>query len=300
MKSKSKQNILLAVAAILPSVGFAADAAAASANTVSYTVLGLGIAAIIGAIWAILNLFNSIMQVEKIKLLKQYSPEKLEEAGVHVVKKSWLEILYEKATKAVPVEKEEDVMLDHDYDGIHELDNSLPPWWLALFYFTIALAPVYLWFNHWSEDSVSSAQAYEIEVEEAEEKVSQYLATKADLVDEENVVALTSAGDLNVGSSIYNANCVACHGAAGEGGVGPNLTDDYWIHGGGIKNVFKVVTYGVPEKGMISWKTQLRASDIQKVASYILTMQGTNPPNGKAPQGEKWIPQEEAETPSDS
>jgi cytochrome c oxidase cbb3-type subunit 3 len=84
------------------------------------------------------------------------------------------------------------------------------------------------------------------------------------------------------------ANCAACHGQKGEGVVGPNLTDAYWIHGGGIKNVFKTIKYGVPAKGMIAWETQLSPSQIQKVASYVLTLQGTNPPNGKAPEGEIW------------
>ena len=79
-----------------------------------------------------------------------------------------------------------------------------------------------------------------------------------------------------------------CHGQKGEGLVGPNFADEYWIHGGGIKNVFKVIKYGVPDKGMIAWQAQLKPADMQKVGSYILTLQGTNPPNPKAPQGTIW------------
>jgi cytochrome c oxidase cbb3-type subunit 3 len=91
---------------------------------------------------------------------------------------------------------------------------------------------------------------------------------------------------------VYLNSCAACHGQAGEGNVGPNLTDAYWLHGGGIKNVFKTVKYGVPEKGMIAWEKQLSPAQIAQVSSYILSMQGTNPPNAKAPQGELWTDEE--------
>ena len=90
------------------------------------------------------------------------------------------------------------------------------------------------------------------------------------------------------GELIFKSFCAACHGQKGEGTVGPNFTDEYWIHGGGIQNVFKTIKYGVPDKGMIAWAAQLKPADMQKVASYILTLKGTNPPNPKAPQGEIW------------
>ena len=103
------------------------------------------------------------------------------------------------------------------------------------------------------------------------------------------MVAVTDPGELDLGKTLYNTHCVACHGLQGEGGVGPNFADEYWIHGGGIKNVFRIIKYGVVEKGMIPWQNQLRATDMQKIASYILTFQGTNPPNGKEPQGEIYV-----------
>ena len=108
------------------------------------------------------------------------------------------------------------------------------------------------------------------------------------------MVALASESDLASGKKIYTMHCVACHGTLGEGGVGPNFADEYWIHGGSIKDLFKVIKYGVPEKGMISWQTQLRPREMQEVSSYILQFQGTNPPNAKAPQGEKYVPKEAA------
>jgi cytochrome c oxidase cbb3-type subunit 3 len=108
-------------------------------------------------------------------------------------------------------------------------------------------------------------------------------------VNESNVEMLIDESELALGETIFTTKCTPCHGMAGEGNsIGPNLTDEYWLNGGGIKNVFKTIKYGVPEKGMISWKSQLRASDMHRVASYILSLQGTNPPNAKEPQGEIW------------
>jgi cytochrome c oxidase cbb3-type subunit 3 len=124
-------------------------------------------------------------------------------------------------------------------------------------------------------------------MEHAEESIKEYLSKQANLVDESNVEALLDDASLAAGKTVYEGKCAACHGMAGEGGVGPNLTDEYWLHGGDIKSVFKTIKYGVPEKGMISWKSQLRPAEMHKTASYILTLVGTNPPNGKEPQGEK-------------
>lgn len=188
----------------------------------------------------------------------------------------------------VPVEREQDIMLHHDYDGIHELDNSMPPWWLNMFYITILWAVGYMFYYHWGGGGPSSEEEYRMKMEKAKKEMAVALAGQANAVDESNVTALTDGAMVGEGELIFKANCVACHGQAGEGGVGPNLTDDYWIHGGGIKNVFKTIKYGVPEKGMISWSAQLKPSDMQKVASYILTLKGTNPSNPKAPQGDIW------------
>jgi cytochrome c oxidase cbb3-type subunit 3 len=176
-------------------------------------------------------------------------------------------------------------MFDHQYDGIRELDNSLPPWWVAMFYVTIIFAGAYMVYYHFTDMGVSSQEAYNIEVKEANAEIKAYLATQANKVDENTVTVLMDDASLSAAKSLYGVHCVACHGALGEGGVGPNFTDNYWIHGGDIKSIFKTIKYGVPEKGMISWQAQLNPSDMQKLGSYILSMKGTNPPNGKEPQG---------------
>ena len=185
-----------------------------------------------------------------------------------------------------PMSKEKDLQLDHEYDGITELDNSLPPWWLYGFYVTIGFAVVYLVYFHMLGGPLSSDE-YRAEMECAEADVAAYFERMGGMVDETNVTIVEDDRRLANGAKIYQANCVACHAADGGGGVGPNLTDDYWIHGNTINDVFKVIKYGVIEKGMTPWRNQLSATDMQDVASYVLTLVGTEPANPKEPQGEK-------------
>ncbi len=188
----------------------------------------------------------------------------------------------------VPLEKEGDITLGHNYDGIRELDNHLPPWWVNMFILTIIWAVGYMWYYHWGGNGMNQAEEYKSEMEMAKKDMAIALAGKAVEVDESSVTAITDATSLSEGELTYKSVCAACHGPKGEGLVGPNFTDEYWIHGGGIKDLFKTIKYGVPDKGMIAWSAQLKPTDIQKVASYILTLKGTNPPNQKAPQGTIW------------
>lgn len=189
---------------------------------------------------------------------------------------------------AVPVEREGEIMMDHEYDGIRELDNNLPPWWIWGFYFTIAFAGVYLAYYHITGKGDLQIAEYNKEMEEGKLQKEAFLAKSGAKVDENTVVAFTEAAQVDKGKETFKTFCAACHGQAGEGGVGPNFADDYWINGGGIKNIFKTVKYGVPAKGMIAWETQLTPVQIQEVSSYILTLKGTNPANPKEPQGELW------------
>ncbi len=215
--------------------------------------------------------------------------------------KDWVDGLLHKLTDAVPVENEEEVATDHVYDGIMELDNNLPPWWKAGFYLSIVFAVIYLLRFHVFQSAPLSEEAFKIEMAEAEIAQAEYLKTAANLVDESSVTILTEDSRLAEGGKIFAKNCAVCHANDGGGGVGPNLTDNYWIHGADIKDVFATIKYGVPAKGMIAWKDQLNAGEMQEVASYILGLVGTTPANPKEPQGDLTKPSlEENAAPADS
>lgn len=302
MMKKLLLTIIIYVTTLIGAVGiYAQDAAAPAADTsgqpapnifnLAYNniLLVLAVLVLIGVILAGLSLIWALIEVQKMKLLEKYGPEGLEKANLTSTGSLWGTIS-EKAWNLVPKDKEADIDLGHEYDGIRELDNSLPPWWLWLFYGTIIWAAVYLWYYHVSDKGPSQEQEYIAAMEMGEAEKAKFLATQADAIDEKTVTLLTAEADLAEGKEIYTANCLVCHGANGEGTVGPNFTDKYWIHGGSINNLFTTIKYGVPEKGMISWKSQLRPGAMQKVASYILSLQGTNPPNQKAPQGDLYDP----------
>lgn len=201
-------------------------------------------------------------------------------------------------TDSVPVEREEEVMTDHDYDGIIELDNNLPPWWLAGFYITIAASVIYIFYYHVYHDGNKQKREYVAAVEAEEERLQQRREAGFGF-DEENIEVLTDAGELKAGEKIYNNNCVACHQKDGGGGVGPNLTDEYWIHGGSIEDIYSVIKNGVTEKGMIAWKNQLSPVQMHQVASYVYQFRD-NPVDGKEPQGEKYLPENNDETADDT
>jgi len=189
-------------------------------------------------------------------------------------------------TDAVAIEEEDSIMLDHDYDGIKELDNNLPPWWKYGFYLTIVVAIVYLINYHVIGTGDLQGKEYEKEIAQAKLEVDEFMKTSANNVDENTVKLLTEATDIATGKDLYIVNCVACHGKGGEGTVGPNLTDDYWLHGASIQDLFKTLKYGWVEKGMKAWKEDLSPMQMAQIASFIKTLKGTNPPNPKSPQGD--------------
>jgi cytochrome c oxidase cbb3-type subunit III len=188
-----------------------------------------------------------------------------------------------------PLSMEKDLVMEHTYDGIAELDNPTPPWFMYLFYSSILIAIVYLFVFHVVGDGKVMTTEYAEEIAVAEKANEIYMKKFANAVNENNVTVLTDAKSVEDGSKIYAKNCVACHGDKGQGGVGPNLTDEYWLHGGATKNIFHTLTEGVPEKGMISWKKTLNPIQIQHLVSFLSRFQGTNPENGKAPQGDKYV-----------
>lgn len=183
------------------------------------------------------------------------------------------------------MDDEQSLLLDHDYDGIKELNNKIPPWFMAIFYGAIIWAVIYMVDFHviGSGNVQEEEYAEEVRVASLEREI---LNKSGTLINEDNVTVLEDDASISGGKEIFKKNCVACHGANGEGLVGPNFTDDYWIHGNKINDLFKTIKYGVPAKGMISWQTQLDPTQMQEVASYILTLRGSNPPNPKAPEGD--------------
>jgi cytochrome c oxidase cbb3-type subunit 3 len=206
---------------------------------------------------------------------------------------SWLDRLIDKYNSSVPVEREKDVMFDHNYDGIQELDNSLPPWWLYGFYFTILFSLVYLINYHAGGSGKSSAEEYNEEIKIAALQKMNNTNVGAAVIDEKTVQYKSDAASLAAGKKIYAANCETCHGTKGEGLAGPNLTDAYWIHGGGIQNIFKTIHDGVPGKAMVKWAGILKPNEIELVASYVWSLQA-NPVKGREPEGQLYKPEASA------
>jgi len=180
-----------------------------------------------------------------------------------------------------------DELLDHDYDGIHEFDNDLPPWWKYGFYLTIVFAFVYIGYYHVAKSGQLQGAEYEQEMAQAALMVS------ADADDPNKLTTyqpLATPADLSSGKTLFATNCAPCHGQNAEGKVGPNLTDEYWLHGGEVNHVYKTVKFGITSKGMVAWKGKLSGKQILQVSSYILSLQGSKPANAKEPQGEKEAP----------
>lgn len=281
---KAREHTPLNAAAILV---FAAPAASDYWGLGAYTFY-LMLSIIAFEIFVAWGLYTTSMQLLGVTEKKR----KEAEVKAKVAQPTFLE----KINASVTLEKEQDILLDHNYDGIRELNNDLPPWWKYGFYVTIVFAAVYLIHYHVSKTGKLQLAEYEDQVLAGKHDVEEYMKKAANLVDENNATLLTDAAALASGKSIFEDNCGACHGRSGEGGVGPNLTDDYWLHKGGIKDIFKTIKFGWPEKGMKSWQQDLSAKQIHEVASYIKSLHGSNPANAKEKQGDLYM----EEGPSDS
>jgi len=179
----------------------------------------------------------------------------------------------------------EPLLLDHEADGIKELDNNLPRWWVWLFYLTIIFAAVYLIYYHVLHIGDLQAAEFDKEWKRGEEIKSAVLAKFESSIG--TLQPSTDSGILNQGRQTFLNMCAPCHRPDGGGLVGPNLCDDYWIHGSNFVDNVKIIVNGVPEKGMITWKGVLKPGDIQAVASYLYTLRGTHPPNPKPPENQQ-------------
>ncbi|WP_339758673.1 cbb3-type cytochrome c oxidase N-terminal domain-containing protein [Algoriphagus aquimarinus] len=254
------------------------------------------IGVIIGVIILLLILMIYLMSFISAVFRKE-NPELAEET-------SWWDSFKERFVTGDIEEEQakEKLMADHSYDGIQELDNFMPPWLQYVFIGTIVFAVGYYANYTVFGIGMTGIEEYEEELRiEAIAAESRSLTADAS-IDETNVTLDDSGPALGAGKTIFEANCAACHASDGGGGVGPNLTDRYWLHGGDIKDVFAVVKYGVIEKGMAFWEDQLNPKEIQEVSSYILSLQGTTPAAPKDPQGELYSggSTSESEAPAES
>lgn len=217
----------------------------------------------------------------KINSFKNEKAAELEVAvsgAVHQYKSSWWE-LFKHSSKDI-----KDKVKEHEYDGIREYDNNPPAWFNWLFYGSIFWAACYMLYFHVFKIGDLQIAEYDKQMKKAEIQLAAIREKAIKLADQP---AYTDQAKITQGKAIFLTNCAACHGQKAEGSVGPNLTDEYWLHGGEYKDIFKTVFNGVPEKGMLAWKKSLKPDEIRSVASYINTLRGTNPPNPKAPQGDK-------------
>ena len=207
--------------------------------------LVMGLIVFIGVGFTLWNAMNGIVEHQKREFLKEQGIEVTPATAVK--KDSWLKILYDKAWSLVPIDREADIDLGHDYDGIRELDNRLPPWWVWTFYLTIFIGIGYLYVYHGSDIGLSQHEEYIAEMKRGEEAKEAYAARQKNSIDEKNLVEVTDPKMLEKAHGIYIANCAACHGPEGQGGVGQNLTDKYWVHGGSLSDVYQTIKNGVPE-----------------------------------------------------
>lgn len=277
-KTKIVSTIALLFLALQTSAQDDATAAtdAVSSYVLSQEAMWVGIGVILAQVLIIGYLFN---------IIRKFTRTEMATAAKESKWAAWMQ----KMQKSTPIENEGDIDLGHNYDGIRELDNPTPPWWRIAFAATILFAPIYLYRYHVAHSAPLQIEELAIEIEEGERRKKEYLATAANAIDENNIAGMEGI-EVAAGANIYAKNCVACHGQNGEGNaVGPNLTDTYWLHNGGIEDIFKSVKYGWPEKGMKSWQAEMSSLEMAQVTFYVASLQGTNPPGAKEPQGQPWV-----------
>jgi cytochrome c oxidase cbb3-type subunit 3 len=280
-----KRAVAFMITMILTINTFAQEITVVPNNPLLYQLTAFGllisILVVVVAIYSlkIVNMLN--VQIEKDKALR---------LGItHIPKPSWWSQVVQQMNASIPVAEEKNIELDHNYDGIKELDNHLPPWWKWLFYGTIGFAAVYIIVFHFSGALPLQEQEYQTELAVAEEQAKQFIASQPRAeIDGDSLIFAPDPAILEKGKTVFaENNCGACHRNDGGGNnIGPNLTDEFWLHGGEVKQVFYTVKDGVVEKGMPAWGKSLSAHDVRDVTFYVLSLQGSNPANAKAPQGE--------------
>lgn len=292
---KNRLNLIGLVAFATPLVAQTTTAQPAPADATSSLLINTTVFVLVFVTLVLFAVLLVLLRVIKLLAKELLNPTSL--PAVKRVKREEYEVweaqqkakpsIWNKLLSLKPISEEKDIMLEHNFDGITELDNPTPPWFMWLFYATIAFAVVYLVHYHVAGTGKMQDEEYVAEMQQAQAEKTALLAKTANKIDENSVKQSTDESSLSAGKGLFAANCVACHGDKGQGLVGPNLTDNFWIHGGSINNVFKTIKYGVPEKGMISWEKTMTPKQMADLSNYILSLKGTNPPNPKEPQGTK-------------
>ncbi|HTE31045.1 MAG TPA: cbb3-type cytochrome c oxidase N-terminal domain-containing protein, partial [Chryseolinea sp.] len=243
----------------------------------------------------ILTGFVAIYFIKVLNMLSTHAElRKVQQLGVNYISKPTLwQLFLQRVNASVPLEKEEEIELDHNYDGIKELDNHLPPWWTWLFIGTVVWAAIYIVIFHLSDTLPLQDQEYQNELIVANEQARKLRALQPrEEVDENALTFSPDPATIEKGKVVFtNSNCGSCHRNDGGGNtIGPNLTDQYWLHGGDVMHIFHTVKNGVIEKGMPAWGKSMSPQNVKDVSFFIMSLQGTNPANPKAPQGELFKP----------
>lgn len=255
-------------------------------NDILILALVIVMAVVLAAALVVLRAMRVMLRLTMPHILED---EKVARAQARISRKAKRKAWWNKLMGLRPLAEEKDLVIDHEYDGITELDNPVPAWFNGMFYASVVFAVVYLCVYHVFGWGMNQDQEYVSEMAKAEAARQEWLALAANNVDENTVEVDVRPETIAAGAAIYTQSCAVCHGNVGEGGIGPNLTDEYWLHGGEVQDIFRIVKYGVLDKGMVPWEQSLTPAQIAEVSNYILSLSGTNPPNAKEPQGEKVI-----------
>ncbi len=298
-KSLKKSGVILSMTLLGSLTTFAQDAAPASPtfwdDPINSPMFPIYLVGSFILITIILTLAVAILMLRVLNVfIQQAAKEKSVRLGVpYTPTPSWWSKFWDKANDLIPLEEEKNIELNHNFDGIKELDNHLPPWWKGLFYGSIVFAVVYMVVYHLTDSFPLPGQEYQNELALADENLRILRASRPpELIDENTLVFINDAEIIGRGKLVFaGSNCGSCHRADGGGNaIGPNLTDDYWLHGGEIKNVFVTIKNGVIEKAMPAWGKVMSQKDVRDVAFYVMSLRQTKPANAKAPQGELFKP----------
>jgi len=280
--------VFLSLFVLVMQPAFAENDSLLSGETMNYIGYGAIMLALITLCIAMFVVLKAFRVVAKILLgPEDLETEKIDKVALKAERKTARAERINKIFSLKPMSEEKSLLIEHEYDGIQELNNPTPAWFMYLFYVTIIFAIGYLLIYHVIGAGQLQYDEYRTEMAVAAKEKAAFLAKSADKVDENTVKFTTDAGVITAGKSIFQERCAACHGNNGQGMVGPNLTDDYWLHGNKINDLFKTIKYGVQSKGMPTWESQLTPKQISDVANYVKSLHGTNPASPKEPQGTK-------------